>query len=66
MAERIRRAVENTPFIVGRDITSVTISLGVAAFPEDGETTVTLIDASDRRMYAAKQGGGNAVAATAP
>jgi diguanylate cyclase (GGDEF)-like protein len=66
VAERIRRAVEGTPFIVGRDITSVTLSLGVAAFPEDGDNTIALIDAADRRMYTAKQNGGNAVAAAAP
>jgi diguanylate cyclase (GGDEF)-like protein len=65
VAERIRRRVEGTPFIVGREITSVTVSLGVAAFPEDGDATVTLVDAADRRMYAAKQGGGNAVTAAA-
>ncbi|MHB8730262.1 MAG: GAF domain-containing protein [bacterium] len=65
VAERIRRTMEDTPFIVGRDIASVTVSLGVAAFPEDGDTTVTLIDAADRRMYAAKRRGGNAVTAAA-
>ncbi|HEV2439442.1 MAG TPA: GAF domain-containing protein [bacterium] len=64
VAERIRRTVEDTPFIVGRDIASITISLGVASFPEDGDTTITLIEAADRRMYAVKQEGGNAVAAT--
>lgn len=63
MAERIRRAVEEAPLIVGREIAAVTVSLGVAAFPEDGDTTVTLIDAADRCMYAAKRAGGNAVTA---
>ena len=66
VAERIRHAVEDAPFLVGREIESVTVSLGVAAFPEDGDTTITLIDAVDRRMYAAKQGGGNAVTAAIP
>jgi diguanylate cyclase (GGDEF)-like protein len=65
VAERIRRTVEGTPFIVGRDIESMTVSLGVAAFPEDADTAIAIIDAADRRMYAAKQGGGNAVAAAA-
>lgn len=66
VAERIRRSIEDTPFIVGPDITPVTVSLGVSAFPQDGDSTVTLIDAADRRMYAAKQAGGNAVAAATP
>ncbi len=64
VAERIRRAVESTPYIVGSEVTSVTLSLGVAAYPEDGDTADTLVDAADRRMYAAKVSGGNAVALT--
>jgi diguanylate cyclase (GGDEF)-like protein len=64
VAERVRRVVESTPFIVGSSITSVTLSLGVASYPDDGETTDALIDAADRRMYAAKGAGGNAVALT--
>ncbi len=64
LAERIRRTVEATPFIVGDKVTSVTLSLGVASYPEDGETTDALMEAADRRMYAAKQAGGNAVQVT--
>lgn len=66
VAERIRRTVESTPLLVGREVTSVTVSLGVAGFPEDGDTTVTLIDAADRNMYRVKQAGGNAVAVAVP
>ncbi len=64
VAERIRRTVEVTPFIVGTAITTVTLSLGVAALPDDGDTTDALLDTADRRMYAAKHAGGNAVATT--
>ena|GEM_PF-889819 len=64
VAERIRRAVEATPFIVGSEVTSVTLSLGVAAFPGDGDTTDALVDTADRRMYTAKESGGNSVALT--
>ncbi len=64
VAERVRRAVEVTPFIVGSEITSVTLSLGVAAYPDDADTTDALIDTADRRMYAAKVSGGNSVALT--
>lgn len=64
VAERIRRAVEATPYIVNAEVTSVTLSLGVAAYPEDGDTTDALVDAADRRMYAVKEAGGNAVALT--
>ncbi len=64
MAERIRRAVETAPLIVDGKVTSVTLSLGVAAFPEDADDTDDLIDSADRRMYAAKESGGNSVAMT--
>ncbi len=66
VAERIRLAVEATPFIVGTEVTSVSVSLGVAAFPEDAETLNTLVDVADRRMYVAKRSGGNAVAPINP
>ncbi len=62
VAERIRRTVEATPYIVGQQVTSVTLSLGVAAHPDDGDTIDALVDIADRRMYAAKVAGGNAVA----
>ncbi len=32
-----------------------------AGYPEDGDTEETLVDAADRRMYAVKRAGGNAV-----
>jgi len=64
MAERVRHAVEATPFIIGTDVASVTLSLGVAAYPDDGSTWAELVDVADRRMYAAKRSGGNAVAVT--
>jgi diguanylate cyclase (GGDEF)-like protein len=41
----------------------MTLSLGVATFPEDGRTTEALLRAVDRSMYAVKATGGNAVAA---
>ncbi|HET7823675.1 MAG TPA: diguanylate cyclase [Anaeromyxobacter sp.] len=41
----------------------VTISVGVAAFPDDGEDLAELIDAADSALYAAKQAGRNAVRA---
>ncbi len=64
-AERLRLAVQVTPFIVGTAITAVTLSLGVASYPQDGDTTDALVDAADGHMYVAKQGGGNAVSEAA-
>ncbi len=62
IAERIRRAVEVTPLISAVEVASVTLSLGVACYPEDGKSADTLVEAVDRSMYKAKQQGGNAVA----
>ncbi len=38
-----------------------TISIGVSAFPEDGETTDELFRAADRALYRAKTAGRNQV-----
>ncbi|HEX6927980.1 MAG TPA: diguanylate cyclase [Gammaproteobacteria bacterium] len=42
---------------------TITISIGVAAFPEHGETTEELLKAADRALYRAKEGGRNRVMA---
>jgi diguanylate cyclase (GGDEF)-like protein len=61
-AERIRLALETTPMISNPEIASVTLSLGVASFPDDGKSADALVEAADRSMYSAKKRGGNAVA----
>ena len=40
---------------------SVTASVGVAAFPDDGEDLDALLKASDRAMYMAKASGRNRI-----
>ncbi|MBI5609353.1 MAG: diguanylate cyclase [Deltaproteobacteria bacterium] len=40
----------------------VTVSIGVAAWPDHGETDAALIDAGDAALYAAKEGGRNRAA----
>jgi len=61
-AERLRRAVEAYPLIlVGDVMTTVTLSVGVAAFPQDGQTVEALVEAVDRAQYTAKRSGGNKV-----
>ena len=62
MAERLRRRVAAQPFESrGRDGQSVrvpvTISLGVAALPEDALAGAALVSAADEALYAAKRGG---------
>jgi len=59
VAEKLRRLVENWPFPgVPRP---VTISAGVATFPNHGTTRDELVKAADAGLYAAKQGGRNRV-----
>jgi diguanylate cyclase (GGDEF)-like protein/putative nucleotidyltransferase with HDIG domain len=57
VAERIRSAVEAQKFSVrtGKTV-QMGLSLGVAAFPEDGETTEELLSAAARRMQNNKHG----------
>jgi diguanylate cyclase (GGDEF)-like protein len=42
---------------------SVTVSVGVAVFPDDGDSFDSLIDAADRALFSASQAGGNGVVA---
>lgn len=64
MAERLRRRVAARPFESrGRDglpvRVPVTVSLGVAALPEDALGAEALLAAADEGLYAAKRGGRN-------
>ncbi len=59
LLERFRRVVAATPIhLSGRARpVSVTISIGVASFPEDGLTAAQVLACADRRLYEAKEGG---------
>lgn len=63
LAERLRRAVCGDPVRVkGREI-PITISLGVAAYPEGTSSRDELFAAADRALYSAKRAGRNKVVA---
>jgi diguanylate cyclase (GGDEF)-like protein len=63
MAERIRKAVETSRFDIRGGDTNVTVSLGVASYPEDGGNLEIILDKADKAMYRAKQQGRNKVVA---
>ncbi len=63
-AERICKAVAEKPFkLNATDESHVTISLGVATYPEDGEIPKDLIETADKGLYRAKENGRNQVGA---
>ena len=61
-AERLRQTVENY-FQTGVDVPveRLTISAGVAAYPDRGETPDALVEAADRALYIAKRTSRNKV-----
>jgi diguanylate cyclase (GGDEF)-like protein len=60
VAERVRAAVAGHSFPSAPD-GSITVSLGVATFPEDANDSHSLIAAADRGLYLAKERGRNRV-----
>ena len=69
-AERVRSAVENQEFeSARRDALApakqlrITISIGVAAFPDDAKDPIELVELADSALYRAKRGGRNRISA---
>lgn len=61
IAERIRKAVENSTFdFKGKPLTS-TVSIGIAAYPADADSIEALLILADEAMYRSKKDGRNRV-----
>jgi diguanylate cyclase (GGDEF)-like protein len=60
-AERIRRSIEESKFPGERKTGKITMSMGIASFPEDGRTVQDLIERADKALYKAKRHGRNTV-----
>jgi len=72
-AERVRSAIEKHEFLAVRRCSDeenrthrMTISIGIAAFPDDAREPIQLVDKADAALYAAKRGGRNRVCAYRP
>jgi two-component system, cell cycle response regulator len=63
--ESLRKAVASTPIAVGSHgkQVRVTISAGIASFPQDGEDAAELFALADERMFQAKREGRNRIVA---
>ena len=62
VAERIRDAMAGTPLDVGGgNLVTCTVSIGIAGYPQDGNSIDAISGRADRAMYQAKQQGRNRV-----
>jgi diguanylate cyclase (GGDEF)-like protein len=59
IAERIRERIAALSFDTGQGPLAVTLSLGVATFPDDGAKKAALVERADACLYEAKRGGRN-------
>ena len=71
-AERVRRAMELHPFSPTREGNDpgkgirITISIGVAAYPDDATDPIQLVELADSALYRAKRTGRNLICAYRP
>lgn len=61
VAERIRQEVENHKFRAYDETITMTISIGIATYPDNGDDVQMLIDKADQALYKAKEEGRNRV-----
>jgi len=62
-AEKIKNTVEKTPILKldNERVEKITITAGVASYPEDGESVDKIIASADKYMYIGKEAGRNRV-----
>ncbi len=60
-AEEYRRQIESAKVELRRSMTGVTVSIGAAVFPQDGQVKDALLQTADDRLYKAKEAGRNRV-----
>lgn len=57
VATRVVAAVRSEPFVCQGHVRAVTVSVGVASFPDHGRSVAEVMRAADGALYAAKRGG---------
>lgn len=66
-AERIRSSIEQYPFSIvkqgSKDTHHITISIGIASFPEDSSDPIELVEMADSALYRSKREGRNRLSA---
>jgi diguanylate cyclase (GGDEF)-like protein len=72
-AERVRQAVEQHQFFLKRrsetraeESFRITVSIGVAAYPDDAKDPIQLVELADSALYRAKRSGRNIICAYRP
>jgi two-component system cell cycle response regulator len=63
VGEKLRERIGEDPFVVDDLALDVTVSVGVASYPEHGSTVKELVAAADSALYRAKAGGRDRVEA---
>src|SRR5262249_60699144 len=62
LAERLRSKVASAPILMGEQLQmSVTVSIGAALYPREGDSAEEVLHAADKALYQAKRGGRNRV-----
>ncbi len=60
-AELIRERIKNSQLRIRRQLVNVTVTIGIAFYPEDGKGSSELIEVSDGMLYRGKRTGKNKV-----
>ena len=62
LADRLREEVVDNPILIGDDVKlKLTVSIGVATYPDHAKTWNTLVKMADKAMYRAKEAGRNCI-----